>query len=206
MIPSDWTVLHPEIEDVTVFVIGEEDLEGAENLSCRIVFVPVKDWNRELSPFAYYGKGKYDRFDGEADQTLEQLKEIIPAFQGKTRYIAGYSLAGLFSLYALYETDLFDGAASVSGSLWFPGWEEYRKNAHLSKPAHVYLSLGDREERSRNPLWALVGVRTKDEEKYLLEDPMIRETVYEMNEGGHFDHPSRRLLRGLTWLLKQKRR
>ena len=48
MIPSDWTVLHPEIEDVTVFVIGEENLEGTENLLCRIVFVPVKDWNREL--------------------------------------------------------------------------------------------------------------------------------------------------------------
>lgn len=35
--------------------------------------------------------------------------------------IAGYSLAGLFALYALYKTDVFTRVASMSGSLWFPG-------------------------------------------------------------------------------------
>ena len=42
---------------------------------------------------------------------------------GKASFIgiAGYSLAGLFALYALYKTDAFTRVASMSGSLWFPG-------------------------------------------------------------------------------------
>ncbi|ERL11412.1 hypothetical protein HMPREF1248_0438 [Coriobacteriaceae bacterium BV3Ac1] len=32
-------------------------------------------------------------------------------------YISGYSLAGLFALWSLYQTDIFKGAACVSGSL-----------------------------------------------------------------------------------------
>ena len=41
--------------------------------------------------------------------------------------MSGYSLAGLFSLYAMHELDL-DGAISVSGSLWKEEWLDYLKD------------------------------------------------------------------------------
>ncbi|MDY2610537.1 MAG: alpha/beta hydrolase-fold protein [Oscillospiraceae bacterium] len=49
-------------------------------------------------------------------------KEIneVPRWRG----IAGYSLAGLFALYAIYQTDLFSRVGSMSGSLGFPGIKE----------------------------------------------------------------------------------
>ena len=59
------------------------------------------------------------------------------------RGIAGYSLAGLFAVYALYRTDVFARAASVSGSLWFPGFREYVfSHTPLCRPDCVYFSLG----------------------------------------------------------------
>lgn len=51
----------------------------------------------------------------------ESLLQGTPAWRG----IAGYSLAGLFALYSIYQTDAFSRVASVSGSLWFPGIKEY---------------------------------------------------------------------------------
>ena len=64
---------------------------------------------------------------GGADNYLRLLtEEIIPAAEKELgsiprwRGIIGYSLAGLFVLYAIYQTVLFPRVGSVSGSLWFP--------------------------------------------------------------------------------------
>ena len=69
---------------------------------------------------------------GGADAYLETLaSEIVPAAREKIRGsapyvgIAGYSLAGLFALYAMYRCDCFAWVASMSGSLWFPKFREY---------------------------------------------------------------------------------
>ena len=48
------------------------------------------------------------------DEILPKAKELMegePKFTG----IAGYSLAGLFAVYAMYKTDVFDRVASMSG-------------------------------------------------------------------------------------------
>ena len=68
----------------------------------------------------------------------------------------GYSLAGLFSLWAAYQTDVFSGIAAASPSVWFPGFIEYMKE-HEIKSETVYLSLGDREEKTRNSVMSQVG-------------------------------------------------
>jgi predicted alpha/beta superfamily hydrolase len=43
----------------------------------------------------------------------------------KTYIIGGYSLAGLFALWASTRTDLFFGVAAASPSVWFPGFIDY---------------------------------------------------------------------------------
>lgn len=62
-------------------------------------------------------------FTGGADNYLRLLtEEIIPAAEKEIngvpcwRGIAGYSLAGLFALYGIYQTDLFSRVGSMSGS------------------------------------------------------------------------------------------
>ena len=92
--------------------------------------VPVKSWNDELSPWespAVWGK---ESFGGNAADTLRFLTEqAIPtlkkqfALPENVRIIlGGYSLAGLFALWASTQTALFSGVAAASPSVWFPGW------------------------------------------------------------------------------------
>lgn len=82
---------------------------------------------------------------------IEEKLGYVPKFCG----IAGYSLAGLFALWSVYQTDLFDRAASISGSLWFDGFLEFMK-ANTPKVKFIYLSLGDKEKAAKNPRLAAV--------------------------------------------------
>ena len=83
----------------------------------------VKDWNRELSLWeapAVFGK---ENFGSGALETLLYITEsLIPyiknEYDGITDfYLGGYSLAGLFSLWAGYQTDVFEGVAGESPSV-----------------------------------------------------------------------------------------
>ena len=65
-------------------------------------------------------------------------------------------MAGLFSLWAAYQTDAFAGVAAASPSIWFPDFLQYMKE-HDIRTESVYLSLGDREEKTRNPVMTTVG-------------------------------------------------
>ncbi|MCO7110734.1 alpha/beta hydrolase-fold protein [Gemmiger formicilis] len=66
--------------------------------------------------------------------------------------LGGYSLSGLFALWAATQTNALYGTAAASPSVWFPGWLEYEA-AHPIQTRRVYLSLGDREEHTKTRLW-----------------------------------------------------
>ena len=83
--------------------------------------VPVKNWNDELSPWeapAVWGK---ESFGGDAADTLRFLTEqVIPTLKQRFALpenvriiLGGYSLAGLFALWASTQTDLFYGVATA---------------------------------------------------------------------------------------------
>lgn len=166
------------------------------------------DWDAELTPWpapaAFRGGNS---FSGRADDYLKRLTgQILPAIEralgGRPAYaaLAGYSLAGLFSLYALYETDAFARAASVSGSLWYPGFMEYiQTHEWRRRPDCLYLSVGDREGRARNPVMKPVEENTRT--AAALYGKMGVPTAFELNPGGHFNDPEKRTARGIAWLL-----
>ena len=116
----------------------------------------------------------------------------------KTYLIGGYSLAGLFAMWAVYNTDLFQGAAAVSPSMWFPGFDDYMKE-HEIKCRKVYLSLGNKEEKARNPVMATVGDRIRSAYELLKEREV--ECTLEWNEGNHFRDPDLRTAKGFSWIL-----
>jgi len=165
----------------------------------------AESWNDEYSPWqAECGR---QSFGGKGADTLCRIKnELLPEINRRypdagNKYIIGYSLAGLFSLWALIESRLFDGAASVSGSLWYPGWMEYAENHLPEKNSIVYLSLGSKEKNSRDPQMALVEENTR-RQKELLEN-RIRRITLEMNPGGHFTQPALRLAKAVAWLIQK---
>ena len=167
-----------------------------------LIFFSVSDWNRDLSPWPYRMNRNFD-FAGNGQETQKWLirctEHINELYGSKLRhYVCGYSLAGLFSLWCLYETDVFSGAGSFSGSLWFEGWHDYVENGRVRADARVYLSLGDRENHTRNPVMARVLDETVHQHEVLKEQC---ECCFRLNEGGHFDNVTERVLEGIRWLL-----
>ena len=198
---------NPEAEIVLIQPVDDHDLEGIKNeveyisQNCdkqfRLVAFKVDDWNKDLSPWnapAVFGN---EDFGNGARETLGKILDICND-TGKTYYIGGYSLAGLFALWAVYETDVFKAAAAVSPSMWFPGFADYMKDNKI-KADKVYLSLGNREEKTRNPVMSTVGDRIR--EAYdLLKQKGVNCTL-EWNEGNHFREPDIRTAKGFIWIL-----
>ena len=162
-----------------------------------------RDWNKDMSPWSAKAvfKGEKD-FEGGADAYIEELeRDILSKIPGEPseKYIAGYSMAGLFSLYAMYKTDIFDGAASCSGSLWYPNFREYCEARDLDLGTRIYMSLGDKESHTRNPVMAMVEENTKAIYEMYLSKGI--DTVFEMNQGNHFTEPDKRTAKGIAWLI-----
>lgn len=164
------------------------------------------DWNRDLSPWAVpsvFKKG--EPFAGQADALLQQLLTGLPRlFEAighapEQLILAGYSLAGLFSLYAGTRCDRFSGILSASGSLWYPGWHAYAAEQPFRPSVRsVYLSVGDSEAKIRNPVMQSVEQNTRS----LAELCRLQgiQTAFELNPGGHFVNAGERLAKGIAWL------
>ncbi|MBP1919305.1 alpha/beta hydrolase [Youngiibacter multivorans] len=197
-----------------IYLIGEETeklLPLVEDLDIVLVSIEGIDWERDLTPWEAPAafKGQAD-FSGKADDFIRvMLEKIIPEAEkdltvsDKNRSIAGYSLGGLFALYAALKTNEFSGAASMSGSLWYDGWIDFlEKEIGPDRHMKVYLSLGDKEERSRNPRMARVGDWTRKTSELLAEDGF--EVFFEINEGNHFFEIPERIAKGVRWISEGK--
>ena len=132
--------------------------------------------------------------------------QIVPSvetqlgFAPVSRTVAGYSLAGLFALWSVFQTDIFDQVASVSGSLWFDGFMDYmRSSAPPNGLRRIYLSLGDREKNARNQRMAAVEDCTRQAAELLREWNIP--VIFEMNLGGHFQDIPGRIARGISKLM-----
>lgn len=168
-----------------------------------LVVCRLSDWNRHMTPWEAPPAFGREGFSGGAGETLHWLRETcIPAvtaqYGQREGYVCGYSLGGLFALWAVLECDCFRGAASCSGSLWYPGWLDYFRSKSISREIRVYLSLGTHEERTHNPVLAAVGPATRETYERLQQHCPA---ALQWNPGGHFRDPERRTAMGIRWLL-----
>lgn len=197
-----------------IYLIGMEakDARAVQALlstkATALAAVSCEDWNAQLSPWkakrAFKGG---DDFAGGAQEYLEALiSAAIPKIEGelgftpKKRGIVGYSLAGLFALYALTQTRMFSLVGSVSGSLWYDGFLEHLAASPITPDARVYLSLGDLESNARNPRLAAVGQATQAAKALL--DKAGCHTVFEWNAGNHFVDSDKRIAKAIDWLVR----
>ena len=170
--------------------------------------IPVESWNDALSPWeapAVWGK---QGFGGNAADTLRFLTEqIIPTL--KQQYplpenvkiiLGGYSLAGLFALWASTQTKLFYGVAAASPSVWFPDWMEFEQR-HPMQVQHIYLSLGDKEEHTKYAVMAVVGDNIRVLHSRLIERGA--DCTLEWNSGGHFKNADLRTAKAFRWVMEE---
>ncbi|MGM9941387.1 MAG: hypothetical protein ACI32N_05275 [Bulleidia sp.] len=176
-----------------IVMIGEAEIV----CDSSVLYVYDFDWNRYLSPWPcerVFSNG--NDFEGKADDFLNELLETVSALEYEKTVIAGYSLAGLFSLYACVNTNVFDGCVCCSGSLWYPEFVSY-VTAHPVQCDHVYLSLGNREKNTKNRL--LRNVETCSLEVYRILQKQC-DTFFAYNEGTHSDDITGRLKKGIEWM------
>ena len=197
-----------------------------------LVNVGVDLWEENFSPWCaprVFAKGP--NFGDGAQKTLDTLiNHVVPWAESELtkppayRVLVGYSIAGLFSLWAgvtqaaaattpqlstltaphaAAPAATFQRIGAVSGSFWFPGLLDYvdqQLSGGVVGLTHVYLSLGDREARTPNP--QIMHVRENAELlASKLESAGITST-FEVNRGNHFQNVEGRMQKALDWLVK----
>ena len=220
-----------------VYLLGDvadnSPIQVPEGVS--LVNVGVDLWEENFSPWCaprVFAKGP--NFGDGAQKTLDTLiNQVIPWTESELtkppayRVLVGYSLAGLFSLWAGVSqqvargcqpddvssqsgaphvdapTPTFQRIGAVSGSFWFPGLLDYvdqQLNGGAVGLTHAYLSLGDREARTPNP--QIMHVRENAE---LLASKLKSAGItskFELNRGNHFQNVEGRMQKALDWLVK----
>ena len=195
---SDTLLIQP-VDDHDLELI-ESEAAAIRQLAGRdfhLTAVRVRNWNRDLTPWEappVFGK---EGFGNGAGETLREILELVGG-EKKKIILGGYSLAGLFALWAGYRTDRFAGIAAASPSVWYPGFSDYMRE-NTMKAGCVYLSLGDREEKTRNQVMARAGDCIR-EARELLERQGTCCTL-EWNEGNHFKDPDLRTARAFAWVM-----
>lgn len=190
---------------------GKALLDCCETLGCPdfdLVTISELDWNADLSPWAAPSVvTDNDGFAGNAGEFTEFIrKSVIPYAESITgapsyRIIAGYSMAGLYALYAPYITDIFSKSVCASGSVWYEGFVDFAENnGFVRRPDCIYLSLGDMESRTKNPV--LSQTERCMDRLYHSYSQLGIPTIFEMNKGNHYKNAVLRLAKGIVWGLK----
>ena len=181
--------------------------EALPELSASVVSVPVRCWNDALTPWPAEGLYRGEKpFGGHAAATLDELvHEAIPAiekYEGlcpRSRAVCGYSLGGLFALYALVREKAFDACACVSASMWYEGWTDYLDGLDIDlRNRFVFLSIGTKEKRAVRPI--LKTSQTKMEECARILEQKGCTVHYQTGPGNHMQHVGERLAAGLHFL------
>ncbi|MBR1397322.1 MAG: alpha/beta hydrolase [Selenomonadaceae bacterium] len=183
-----------------------QSLTMESNFDCTLIEITNLNWEHDLSPWSAPAIMKNDSdFTGGADEYLALLtNEIIPKVEvglnPKFRGLAGYSMAGLFAVYAPFLTDKFSRIASMSGSMWFPNFVKFfKENQMKQKIDKLYLSLGDKESKTKNQYLSQVQFLTEDVYHFCKSIGISSEFV--LNPGGHLKDVNQRQIDGLKHIL-----
>lgn len=179
------------------------------------ILIPVNNWSYEMTPwFSSEAKlesenkteiteietketGAKDKLDYILNTVISQYESIYKN-ENRNYVLAGYSLAGLFALWASYQTDQFWGIMAASPSVWFPDWTKYIEKEKC-KAKKVYLSLGSKEHKTRNQLMAKVADNIQTQYECLMKQNV--EVTLEMNPGNHFKDVTERMIKGISLFL-----
>ncbi len=186
------------------------ELQKMKSPDLNLAAISELDWDHDMAPWYCPPISKMDTpCTGGADDYLDLLiHKIIPEVEAHIdgeaawRGISGYSLAGLFAVYAIYKTDMFSRVASMSGSLWFPGLKEYIFSHDIKGSLdHIYLSLGAKESKTNNPYLKTTQGNTEEIEKYYAGSGI--DSIFVLNPGNHYVDAEKRTAAGIDWILRR---
>ena len=186
----------------------ESEIVQLEALAPRpflLVTIGLEDWTLDLMPWPDGNISRDPEAGKHGQETLDYiLQDLLPELE--RRYgprpviLGGYSLGGLFALWASTRTDRFRAIAAASPSVWIHGWIPFAKKNRPMAEA-VYLSLGDREEHVKNQAIARVGDNLRAYYGMLQDQMGPEHCALVWEEGGHFNENAGRLARAFAWCL-----
>jgi hypothetical protein len=95
---------------------------------------------------------------------------------------------------------MFDRVASMSGSMWFPDFTDFvASHEPMRRPDRMYISLGDAERNTRNPLLRTVQDRTEWLVSHYREAGL--DVTWELNPGNHFKDADLRCAKGIISMI-----
>lgn len=206
-----------EPKALLIQTLGEQERDGIDSEVAMIreatdtPFVmaafSIGDWESELTPWHDPAVSKRQEVGEHAFETLDYMTDrLIPSL--KERFgnlpvvLGGYSLGGLFARWAASQVRCLDAVAAVSPSLWICAWKGF-SDAHEIYAQYVYLSLGVREEHTRNRAIAQVGDNIRWEYEHLKQILGTDNTMLEWNPGNHFEDAARRMAKGFAWCISK---
>ena len=185
-----------------------------------IVGISIEDWNRNLTPWycpRLFGKKNND-FKGEGQKTFDWLinhcltkieKDFSSIFVKDKiyKYIGGYSLSALFALWIFYsdknkKETIFDGVCACSPSLWYLKWDEYMIDRYAPEGSIIYLSLGDKEGKTKNETFQKMRNGMDKMIEFVKNDIHVKKYFYEENKGGHYNDSEMRMAKAFKWLIE----
>lgn len=170
-----------------------------------IVTVPVSSWGANLTPWEAPGLHPDDPpFAGHAPALLDELRhDFIPGVEREhgltpsARAICGYSLGGLFALYAFLSWGELRAMASLSGSLWYPGLVAWvRDTLSDGEGRFCFFSVGKREAKAGPRIMRSVQDDMETCARICRERGCAVEV--EVGPGNHMQHHTERLDAGIT--------
>ena len=167
--------------------------------------IELEDWMVDLMPWPDGNVSRDPEAGKHGQDTLDYLlTALIPELQQRygalPMILGGYSLGGLFAIWASMQTDSFKAVAAASPSVWIHNWMPFARN-HVSMADSIYLSLGDQEEHVKNQAIARVGDNLRAQYELLQEQLGSERCTLLWEEGGHFADNEGRLARAFTWCI-----
>lgn len=182
-------------------------IAATANTDFAMAMFDTGDWARALMPWPDEAVSRDEQTGLHASATLDYaVGTLLP--QLHSRYgllpciIGGYSLGGMFALWAARQAACFDGVAAASPSLWIRGWDDYA-DGHAINVQLAYLSLGNQEEHCRNQRMAHIGRCVRNEHSRLCRQIGADSTTLVWNDGGHFGDEARRTAMAFAWAIEK---
>ena len=169
--------------------------------------VELEDWIIDLMPWTDRNISREEEAGRHAPDTLRYILDaLIPelkrCFGDRPVILGGYSLGGLFALWAAGQTDGFKALAAASPSVWIKDWIPYATKQPPMTEA-IYLSLGEREEHVKNRAIARVGDCLREQYALLQRQMGPDRCTLVWEEGNHFTDNEGRLARAFAWCLNR---
>ena len=182
-------------------------IAGLSSVPFVLATIELEDWMLDLMPWPDGNISRDPEAGKHGQDTLQYiLLSLIPELQQRFGPLpiifGGYSLGGLFALWASTQTDSFKAIAAASPSVWIKDWIPFARK-HVPMADAVYLSLGDREEHVKNQAIARVGDNLRTQYTLLQEQLEPQHCTLVWEEGGHFNDNEGRLARAFAWCIKK---